>query len=831
MKRVTAYAMAFIMVLGLQSHALCKEEEKLNISNADTLIALSLLDESFDFEAEPLRGDVIKAFLSMIYDNCEEMDDDELFEAAQSFGIIDNSSAAAADKPCLCNEAVKMAVCVLGYKNIAVIDGGYPSGYNKTARRIGILKNVQVKNGGIISGASLTELLYNTATADYNSVERYTDGQSEAISKSGETLLSRYRGIYELKGKVDANFITSLNGKSGLEKNEISIDGEVYKTERDYSDFIGSTVEGYYAEKSSGNKVLYLSVSNKESAVKISSENIAYVADNYSITYYDSDAMKQRKAEPAPGFRVFYNGKVLWNYDTDIFKPKDGEIRLVDTDSDSKYDYAFIMDCEMFVLNNYDSVSGKIYNRFSYKDAEKFVSLDDDDTLVKTYLNGKKAEIEQISPDSVLRIAQSRGDGKKLIMIYASSKVISGKVSGISDEKVFVGDESYKLSDAYNAALNNKDALACGITASLEGEFYIDDRGFIAAVKSSASDYSYGYAIKLSVKKKLGDECQIKLLNSRGVWEVIPISDRVALNGSSVTDEAFVNALSPGNSFAPQLICYRTDDSGFLKKVYTAEDYTGENNNNVFTKTAETRSEYLSSLNSFSTSVYLDSPTVWVIPENHTYDEDDYYVTSLSYLKGSFYYTYTAYDVDEFNHCGRIVVRDNENTVNNEYDKYGQILMIDKIKGMYDSDGNECTALYGCVDDFDNYRVIAKDNLFSGLKRGDIVKVHIDHNGYADKCELLFSPGAERKYADSSVLDSRQVVLKGIVEDTDLARKLVRLSLPSKKVFKFASKPYIYIYKENDGTVQRGSAEDISKDDYAVMRMSYGVLSHIFLIK
>ena len=830
MKRVAAYAVALILIFGLQSHALCKEEEKLNISNADTLIALSLLDESFDFEGKPLRGDVIKAFLAMIYDDCGEMEERELFEAAQSCGIIENASAAAADKPCLYDEAVKMAVCILGYKNIALIDGGYPNGYNKTARRIGILKNVLISDGGTISGASLTELLYNTATADYNSVERYTEGQSEAISKSGETLLSKYRDIYEIEGRVDANFITSLNGKSGLERNEISIDGEVYKTERDYSDFLGSTVKGYYAEKSSGNKVLYLSVSKKESEVKINSEDIVAIAENYSVTYYDNNALKERKAEPAPGFRVFYNGKVIWDYDTDTFKPKDGNLRLVDADSDSKYDYAFITDCEMFVLNNYDSVSGKIYNRFNYDGAEKFIDLDDDDTLVKVFLNGKKAAAEQISPDSVLRIAQSKGDGKKLIVIYASSKVISGKVSGVSDEEVFVGEESYKLSDAYNDALKNNDALACEITASLEGEFYIDDRGFIAAVKPRASDYSYGYAIKLSAKKKLGDECRIKLLNSRGVWEIIPISDRVVLNGSTVTDENFISALCPGNSFVPQLICYKTDDSGFLKKVYTAEDYTGENND-VFTKTAETRSEYLSSLNSFSTSVYLDSPTVWVIPENHTYDEDDYYVTSLSYLKGSFYYTYTAYDVDEFNHCGRIVVRDNENTVNNEYDKYGQILMIDKIKGMYDSDGNECTALYGCVDDFDNYRVIAKDNLFSGLKRGDIVKVHIDHNGYADKCELLFSPGAERKYADSSVLDSRQVVLKGVVEDTDLTRKLVRLSLPSKKVFKLASKPYICIYKEDDGTVQRGGAEDISKDDYAVMRMSYGVLSHIFLIK
>ena len=833
MKRMISCILAFILLFGTQSYVLCAEAENTDISHLQTLVALSVLDESFYSEREITKGDVIRALLTMISEEYIQKSDEECFYAAQSYGMVEDALKVNGDGACLYNEAVKMAVSILGYKNIAIIEGGYPVGFNMRARKLGILKNVYADADGTISLPSLVELLYNTATAEYNRVVSYTYEYSEAITQEGITLLSWYRDIYKLEGTIDSNSVTSLNGKSTLAKDEISINSIVYTSENDYSDYLGRSVEGFFSENDYGRKILYLTITGDEKEIEINSYDIVNIEDDLTITYYDNDSSKKKQAKISSAVRVFYNGKVHWDYTSDIFNPKDGKINLVDSDSDSKYDYAFITDCEVFIMDNYDNISENIYNKFTYNGSKKSINVkDDDDTVVKVYLNGEESTISQLSDGNVLRIAQSKGEGRNIIKIFASSTVFNGKVSAVTkQDKILINGSSYYLSDTYKMAFKSKDSMACEIKTSVEGIFYIDDRGYIVAVTTNISDVTYGYALQIAQETGLSNEYQIKLLDDRGVWQIIKISDKVILNDDTVAAEKVVDALSTGGIFIPQLICYTVNSDGLLKRLYTAQEFAGEQSGDVFTKTVETRSEYNSNLCSFSTDIYLESPIIWVIPETETYDEDDYYVTSLSYLKGTFYYTYTAYDVDEFNYSDKLVIKNTQTTINNEHDKYGQIVMIDKITSLTDDNGNKCSALYGWVDDFENYRITSKTNLFSGLKRGDVVKVHVNHNGYADKCDLLYSSGGEEGYSDSSALDSRQVVLKGFVKNTDLVRKLVKLSLPSEKVFKFSGAPYVYVYDEHDDEIIKGTLADIAEDDYVIMRLSYGTLSHAFVIK
>ena len=112
---------------------------------------------------------------------------------AYDAGIVSGSGTGLfnPDEPINGYAAVKMAISALGYNDIAMAYGGYPTGYYKIAKEVGLLSGISVFKSSPLTTYEVINFIYNFLTADIYMVSaefRYTVGEwriGEPKSKSG----------------------------------------------------------------------------------------------------------------------------------------------------------------------------------------------------------------------------------------------------------------------------------------------------------------------------------------------------------------------------------------------------------------------------------------------------------------------------------------------------------------------------------------------------------------------------------------------------------------------------------------------------------------------
>ena len=723
MKRLISILLSVFILISVVPGAIAADASK-NTQRREILGSLGIM--SIDSNSEFVtRKEFFNGLLYMIYD---EFDEEKAKELLIARGLLFNDSDElfAEERSITYNDAVASVVTILGYDQVAMVNGAYPTGYERVARDIGLLSGVAGSRTVSLRRDSLVNLFYNALSVE-PCVVSFVDNEIAVEFAYGNSILSIERDIYEISGIVEANQYTSIFGLEGNKEDKVTINGRKYYINgTNAGDLIGCSVKGYVQlDEEDDGKVIYLSAERgRTTEIIIDAEDVVSVSEDCrKIEYLREDGRTARPLDISTAVKVIYNGKFYDKYTNADFIFEKGSLRLIDNNGDDVYDSIFVEAYETMVVE-YTTYNNEIYGKYTYKGALNYLALEekDDNENIHYYLGNDEVDFSKISKDDVLTIQRSKGDSDIVANIYISRNSITGNAEAIDDEEgiVRINGEEYSVSEAFY-----KESVASGrINISDSYTFYFDYFGELAYVKRpTSSDYSLFYKI---FEDESGEaEYQMKYLNENSEWITAPVAEKVRYNGDTCAAKVLYSELE---LFQPQVMLIRQNTAGEVKYVTTAS--VGKKGEKALAKTAETKMNYHSVPMAFNYSLYLDKDNtkVFVIPASQGASREDYYVTDKSYFYSDKDYTITAYDVDEFNFTSVLSVSESKENKNIKLDK--AMLVVTDVYEALDED--DITATYvncskGLYHNLE-YKVDETANP-GGIEKGSVIRIHLDRTG------------------------------------------------------------------------------------------------------
>lgn len=279
----------------------------------------------YDYAAYSVNTLVEKGILSV--------DDERLFRPSDAITL---------------DEAIKIVVCMTGYRPVAEARGGYPGGYISTATSLKLTQGLS--RGGAFSLNDAAILLYNILIVPQYTIESVKtdgDGFSYSYAKSEEqTILYEAFGLSHTEGALTGfdNMNIAYDVTAG--ENEAVIDGVRYKVinDIDMTDYLGFNVGALYNKD---DEISY--VYKKSGSERITEINIDdYVGfDGQKITY--STDNRGNKDVDVSNASVLYNGSVPENKVKELFNTlESGLIRVIDYDGNGINDAVVVTDNHAF---------------------------------------------------------------------------------------------------------------------------------------------------------------------------------------------------------------------------------------------------------------------------------------------------------------------------------------------------------------------------------------------------------------------------------------------------------------------------------------------------
>lgn len=658
------------------------------------------------------------------------------------------------DEPITYAEAVSIAVKALGYSIYAEVNGGYPSGYLKAARISGL--NTVEKNNldGELYFGSAAELIYNALDAYVFDWSSYSDSKVN-FAKNDKALYAFFE-LNFIYGRVDANFVTSLPGRTKTGNGEMAIDGIVYKAPDS-----GMCVDllGYYVEAladDDNNIKIAVKDYDRISETIINGSEINNFED-FTYTYGDND----KRVKINPNHILIVNGIRVSEYSLKDFVPEMGNVVLL-SDNGSKPDTVIVNNGYPFIMKEcVGENEADVLFKSVYSDVQFGLKLSDGELNAKFYLNGdeinfsvkksilydadadeyKQYCLPDIPENSVLNIFADKykfvngsavpADDASIVRIYITTQYVEGYVGSYSGGNITVDDE--ELYVANRNVLNLSDVK---IKSRIQGKFLLDCEGNVTACIPANSSEMYAYLIDaIYDDEKRGGSLRLKLIDEKGNKNIYDINDKIKINGQRGDDtEDLYNKLRQSASYTRddgeigQVISFAKNDDGRIVSINVADKSIGINKSeNCITRnckktTLKSRTE---NGNSYYTpnGVVLYNPgerVIFNVPSVYSSDENEYYVME-DWGYNQTERTTEMYDCDK-NLIPAVVVvySDEKNALDLPY------FMVDRAVREVDEDGNINTYIYGL--DGKHTTLVKykanKDNMFDGLKRGDFLIVY-----------------------------------------------------------------------------------------------------------
>lgn len=454
------------------------------------------------------------------------------------------------DDPIIYAQACKLLVCILGYNVMAINKGGYPSGYYIQAKEIGLLKSISSKADSNIMGSDFAILLQNAIGCDILQSTGFGDKVTYKVLK-GENLLNTYHKIYLVEGIVTATTKNTLNqpNKSVFD-DRIEIDKISYMIENNNLDtYLGYHVKAYYRENNDI-KTIVTSVPYKTSVVTINAKDIDHFNANESKVYYFDANGIQKQYSVEKAFDFLYNGIPDFDYTETDFKPENGNITLIDNNSDGVYDVVMVRSVNYLVVSTVTEDGLVIDKNGAIK-----LDLSPDNNEIKKVIyvgNQEIGDISNINPNSIIVAVVSK-DGKYIEATICNT-TIEGTITEKEQDYIYIDKVKYKISNYYNQYYS--------ASLGTKGTFAVADNILVANLEPNDA-LSYGYALAVGKKGGIGN-IQMKLLTADGKITIYDLSDKITLDGVSYTPE-----YSSGSTY---------DNSSLLYKLFnTTKKVNGVN--------------------------------------------------------------------------------------------------------------------------------------------------------------------------------------------------------------------------------------------------------------
>ena len=825
LKKLIFTVMLASAVISTQGFAAVSHEEKTDI------LAGVGITSSVEFQKE---GITTAEFLTTV---ANMMSYEEILpENASEFMIQRGVIASVTEKEKLANityeRAITIAVNAMGY-TVLVNDKDNVYDYIRVAGEIGILKDVSGTVGKDLDKTAFINLIYNmTKTELFEAV--LTENGVGFEKESEKTMLSYYKDIVAVEGKVTATYNTSLSSEDGVSAGEIEIDGYCFDVkDADYDEtLIGCYVTAYVKNAGEEDLILHITPDSSETKImEIESDKITKVEKDYSYLYYeDENSGKSKKVKLSSVLSVIYNGKLYDEYVHEDFMPSEGSIKLVDTDDDEVYDIVHIKSFETVVVQRVSALYKSITNKYTYDGTETELNFGEDDTVIKVYKDGEKVTLGKAVVGDVLSILQSKGETDRLVTIYISSDKIDGRVSyhDEEDKTVKIGEENYPVSEAYYSAKAYDDKNYMAFDYAQDQTFSLDYFGNIVYVEGvKHNGYKYMYLLKLK-SDDFEENFYLRVMNTSGDWSTLTMNEKVKLNDEANAKAKVVFDIMGGTACEPQLIMVKTNKDGLVSGIKIAEDFNG------YDPKKFTATEYISGIwkpqnHGFSLQYYTsDDAVIFAVPTKteEKYKEDAYSVEA-GYFKSEYVtYRFKAYNINDFYIPDAFVVDRVEN--NDE-----MIFIVNGVEVGLDEDDNPRTKLMGALGNgISGMSIKEKETgIIKDVQAGDVVWVRI-RNGAIESINPLQKKG-NRQISFPSSPNGQMSIFKGFVKRVDIDSQMTVFDFGAsgeKAMFTEAT-AFIQVYDSKTNKFTPGGLTDMEPGDYVICQTSWGHMKLIIIFK
>ena len=458
----------------------------------------------------------------------------------REIGIMNGTSATTfePDGQVRTNEVIKCLMVMLGYKSIAEVNGGYPTGYLKFAQRLNLTYGAPA--GEFCTRGAIAIILKNAMDANVLIETSYNEhGEIDFAYDSNRTLASEILGLQKVKGIMTDNGYTSIIGESSYDGEKIVVNNNLFRVPegKEFASFIGRDIDLWYTNYKSNDPgvAVYAELGDRDEAIVIDAETVTGVL-NGTINYKVNKAARKASYD---GAYVIRNGKAESSYDETIFDIEYGTITVIETRHNSYKKIVVIDEFETWFVGNVDPDNKIIYNALrdgEYVDAENdIIALDFEDPqyVISIYnADGTKADFDAIKKDSVLDVARN---GKAFKIYVTNSAITDFKIDEILVEggKTFLsnGDNQYEVTTAFMNYANREEFRLNDIMT-----IYLNSNNKIAwAVNSSKSGLKVGYILRMdpSNNSPVNKQFGVSVYTDAGAHTYFDLADTVRVSDNS----------------------------------------------------------------------------------------------------------------------------------------------------------------------------------------------------------------------------------------------------------------------------------------------------------
>ena len=664
------------------------------------------------------------------------------------------------------SEAIKVVMCMIGYRELCEAKGGFPTGYVSVASQ---LRLIDQYSDDFVTRQQLAVLLYYALIEPMYVMQSVGSDRVEYAVDENKTILSAYHNIYYTEGVVNAAGEIALDSTVDISQGYADVGGITVSTRNlatDMFDYLGMTVKMFYECNDGKNSAsLVFPYGSYNNIVEINNDAMMTINDYGSkirFTYTD-EKDTERYIEIPRGCVVIKNGESVKSNLLSELKIKNGSYRFLDYNADKKYDVLFVKSYYNLFVGQVQNQEGMHYISFdgsiehyrgpvgstqviydAYDSSLKIDVTESDDRIIKIKdANGNLDSLNKIGTSEVISVFASASGN--YVEIYRGRGKVKGRISMMETtdaqtKTITIGEDSYDIDP------NVIERMQAVLTPGFDGVFYLDFSGKVGAYTASTdSGMVYGYLIGASyVNRGLDDELSLKLFDANGKLAVYECADIVKID--SVSQKTTTDIYAAIHPHQRELVRFSTNADGKINAVDTITTTEGEDMISLrrtskidfarysstlvgFADNDNTSSDHYTKLVKASTLVFLVPTDTTLI--NRTYDESWFQVSNRSVLKGDAQYpNVTTYRMNPNGGYEDAVVIKNDGRLN--LPTLNPPLLISSVSKGLDSEGNAVNIIeaYGESKNVQKYET-TNANVLSGydLKRGDFVWFDFDPNG------------------------------------------------------------------------------------------------------
>ena len=745
-----------------------------NIDNTETiLVKLGIVSDNGNETDKITKGAYIQYILNMMKITPAPAEEQLFFDVpltssyadaintAYISGLITGGTDgnAGAEKPITLGESIIISVRALNADGMITPNDKSYFAYMQTAVKLGLYDGITLSPNEEITRKDAMRVLFNTVNSTFMTTINGVD-----YEMTEKTLLESLYHVYRAKGIVESCSYGNIYGGASEHNSYVTVDGTRY-TYDDMSsrNLLGQNVIVYYIKDMNNevNEILYM-YSHGNDILEMQIKNV--LSHKYGVITYNAGTQKDYRVSLSNSALTLLNGERISVGTTDFLLPVNGNVKIIDNNSDGDYD--------VILYNEYVTelaVSVNQTDKIVYSEKGKFskIDLSEYDVYHIYDKNGNETDISAISKDSVLSICAKTD--MSFIEIIVCTDTVEFTALEVCEESYNKG-RYYRIKDTdgdvYDTVagfsdISENNSIIENVSGA-SGKKYkvaLSADGEIAAILSwtVVGNFEYGYIINKKEPAGIKDG-EIQMLTESSGVKIYSVAQKVRVT-YVVNDESIAVTCSASEyvrDYAKVGVTkYKLDEKGKINAVYIVQEFddatvtederptTGFRQDITIDSKNSYQSRYDSDYCMLGGRIVVNENTkVFFLPDEiHLGDIQWYSAGTGMSLVGQEYYTDAVsykYDDDVY---ADVLVIPSKNLIS----KTSAIMLVEDLIMIYDIKTNtEHQALSGFVNGIsmtypfeDN-----KLNLYTGdsnyiPEKGDVIRYSINLQGYLSNIEPI----------------------------------------------------------------------------------------------